>query len=151
MSDYIPYVAHIGSTIPKGNMFRFENVWIDHPTFQDTVELHWENTPHYANAAKNLSAKLKQVRAGLKTWSRKLSNLNKLIYNCNWVLLLLDGLEDQRTLSRLETIFRSLVKHHLSSLLEAKKIYRRQRNTVRWIKLGDENTNFFHTMSTNIS
>jgi hypothetical protein len=57
-------------------------------------------------------------------------------------------LEDQRTPSRLETIFRSLVKHHLSSLLEAKKIYWRQINTVRWIKLGDENTNFFHMMAT---
>jgi len=64
------------------------------------------------------------------------------------VLLFLDGLEDQRSLSRLETAFRKLVKNHLTSLLESKRAYWRQRNTVRWVKIGDENTQFFHTIST---
>ena len=95
-----------------------------------------------------MSAKFKQVRAGLKIWSKKLSNLSKLIYNYNWVLLLLDGLEDQRELSRLERAFRALVKSHLATLLEAKRVYWKQRNSVRWVKLGDENTHFFHTMAT---
>jgi len=90
-----------------------------------------------------MSAKFKQVRAGLKIWSKKLSNLSKLIYNYNWVLLLLDGLEDQRELSRQETTFRALVKSHLATLLEAKRVYWKQRNSVRWVKLGDENTHFF--------
>ena len=74
--------------------------------------------------------------------------MSKLIYNCNWFLLLLDGLEDQRELSRLEMAFRALVKSHLATLLEAKRVYWKQRNSVRWVKLGDENTHFFHTMAT---
>jgi len=74
--------------------------------------------------------------------------LSKLIYNCNWFLLLLDGLEDQRELSRLEMAFRALVKSHLATLLEAKRVYWKQRNSVRWVKLGDENTHFFHSMAT---
>jgi hypothetical protein len=60
----------------------------------------------------------------------------------------MDGLEEQRTLSDLETAFRKLVKNHLASLLESKRIYWKQRNTVRWVKLGDENTQFFHTIAT---
>jgi uncharacterized protein YaaR (DUF327 family) len=60
----------------------------------------------------------------------------------------MDGLEEQRTLSDLETTFRKLVKNHLASLLESKRIYWKQRNTVRWVKLGDENTQFFHTIAT---
>jgi hypothetical protein len=56
------------------------------------------------------------LRAGLKAWSKKLFNLSELIYNCNWVLLLLDGLKDQRPLSRLEIAFRALVKNHLAML-----------------------------------
>ena len=74
--------------------------------------------------------------------------MKKLIYNSNWVLLLMDGLVDQRPLSRLEAAFRSLVKSHLASLLESKRAYWKQRNTVRWATLGDENSNFFHTMAT---
>jgi len=114
----------------------------------DTVKLHWNSSPFFANAARNLSTKLKQVRAGLRSWSKTLSKVSKLIYNCNWVLLLLDGLEDQRPLSDLEISFRRLVKSHLANLLESKRTYWKQRSTIRWINLGDENTHFFHTMAT---
>jgi len=31
VSDHIPYTVIIGSHIPKSNMFRFENYWVDHP------------------------------------------------------------------------------------------------------------------------
>jgi hypothetical protein len=104
--------------------------------------------PPFFHAARHLSVKFKQVRAGLKKWSKNLSNLSKLIYNCNWVLLLLDGLEDQRLLSRLETSFRKLVKLYLSNLLESRRIYWKQRNTMRWVKLAYENTQFFYTVAT---
>jgi hypothetical protein len=110
LSDHIPFVLHIGSKIPKANMFRFENFWVEHPGFLDTIRLHWNNSPVFGNAARNRSSKFKHVRARLKKWSRNLSNINKLIYNCKWVLLLLDGLEDQRNLSRMELNFRILVK-----------------------------------------
>jgi len=147
-SDHIPFVLHIGSEIPKAKTFRYENFWTQHPGFLETVNLHWNNSSVFGNAAKNLSTKFKQVRAGLKTWSKKLSNLNKLIYNSRWVLLLLDGLEEQRMLSRLETNFRNLVKEHLSNLLESKRIYWRQRNKTEWVNLEDENTGFFHSIAT---
>jgi hypothetical protein len=61
----------------------------------ETIDLHWKNSPFYANAARNISAKFKQVRVGLKLWSRSLSQLSKLIFNCNWLLSLMDGLEEQ--------------------------------------------------------
>jgi hypothetical protein len=129
-------------------MFRFENFWVSHPSFLDKVSLHWNNSPVYGNAAKNLSSKLMHVRAGLKNWSKNLSNLNKLIFNSKWVLLLLDGLEDQRNLSRMEHNFRLLVKQHLSTLLESKRTYWKQRNKLRWVKFGDENSEFFHSIAT---
>jgi len=40
VSDHIPYVLHIGSSIPKSKNFRFENFWVEHPGFIDTVKLH---------------------------------------------------------------------------------------------------------------
>lgn len=88
------------------------------------------------------------MRVGLKAWSKELSKLSKLINNCNFVLALLDGLEDQRPLSRLESAFRRIVKHHLCALLEAKRTYWKQRNTARWVRFGDENTSLFQAMAT---
>lgn len=105
-SDHCPFVIKIGTSIPKSNVFRFENFWVTCPSLLDVVSLHWESTPFYANAAKTLNGKFKQVRKGLKKWSRELSRLDKLIHNCN-VLAILDGLEDQRLLSPLEITFRN--------------------------------------------
>lgn len=59
VSDHIPYVIHIGSSIPKSNLLRFENHWVQHPGFLEIVDLHWNNSPFYANAARSLSAKIK--------------------------------------------------------------------------------------------
>lgn len=132
VSNHIRYTIHIGSNIPRSHSFIFENFWVELLGFFDIVALHWNNSSFFANATKNLSSRLKQVRSGLRKWSKNVSKLSKLIYNCNWVLMLIDGLEDQRALSDLEICFRTLVKNHLSILLESKRIYWRQRNIVRW-------------------
>jgi hypothetical protein len=55
----------------------------------------------------------------------------------------MDGLDEQRALSGLEMKFRKLVKTHLVFLLETRRIYWKQRNTVRWVKLGDEKNPYF--------
>lgn len=70
ISDHIPFVIHIGSNIPKSQLFRFENYWTQHPGFLETVTLHWNSSPVYGNAAKNLSSKLKHVRHGLRKGAR---------------------------------------------------------------------------------
>jgi hypothetical protein len=37
---------------------------------------------------------------------------------------------------------------HLLNLLEAKKVYWKQRSTIRWVKFNDENTKLFHAIAT---
>lgn len=74
--------------------------------------------------------------------------MSKFIQNSNWVLVLLDGLEDQRPLFTLEKNFRTPVKTHLSNLLE-KRQYLKQRNTIKWVNLGNENIDYFQAMATN--
>jgi hypothetical protein len=64
------------------------------------------------------------------------------------VLALLDGLEEQRPLSIIEKNFRIALKTHQQNLLEAKRLYWRKRANIRWAKLGDENTKFFHAIAT---
>jgi len=92
--DHTSYVINFGSSIPRACIFRFENHWADHPDFVKTVELHWNSSPFHANAARTISAKFKQIRIGLKQWRKGFQNVNKLLHNCDWVLLLLDGLEE---------------------------------------------------------
>jgi hypothetical protein len=97
--DHTPFVASIGTNVPKTKPLKFKNYWMDFPDFLSVVQLHWNTSPYFSNVAKTLNAKFRQVRAGLKLWSRDLSKLGKLVTNCNFVLALPDCLEDLRPLS----------------------------------------------------
>ena len=148
-SDHIPCKISIGTAIPKANIFRFENFWVDHPGFLEAVARGSEKgVRNQRDSALVLSGKLKNVRYELKSWSKSLSNLNNLISNCNKVILFLDELEEIRVLLPYETTFRSILKDHLTKLLKSKNLYWRKRYTVNRVKFGDECTKFFHAMAT---
>jgi hypothetical protein len=136
--DHLPYVMQMLSAIPRTNTFRFENHWISHPGFMPIVEQIWNQSNNRGSIALIISGELKALRSGLKAWSRELSILNRLINNTSFVLALLDGLEEQRPLSVIERNFRKHLKVHLINLLEAKKVYWKQRSTIRWVRFGDE-------------
>jgi hypothetical protein len=113
-----------------------------------TVQENWSFSTPRNDAAKNISSKFKALRACLKNWSKKLSNLGILINNCNAIIAFLDDLEDQRTLYNPEANLRLAVKKQLKVWLQYKNIYWRNRYTVNRVKFGDECTKFFHGMAT---
>jgi hypothetical protein len=92
--------------------------------------------------------KIQKLRYELKRWGKRLSHLKDLIAKCNYVILLLDQLEDDRDLSRPEFNFRNIVRVHLKKLLQLQSDYWKSRCTVRWFKLGGENTKKFHSKAT---
>jgi hypothetical protein len=147
VSDHVPCVVSIGTSIPKPKVFRFENHWIRLPGFLEVVKTIWDiHCP--GDSAKRLSAKFKLLRKGLKKWSTSMSSINSLIDKCNEVILLLDGYEEQRSLHISEWNFRNIVKNRLQHLLLCKQEYWKKRCTARWARFGDENTAFFHSMAT---
>jgi hypothetical protein len=147
-SDHIPIQVKIGNAITRANIFRFEEFWLDIDGFGELVASNWLNKGLYRNPAQDIAARFKNLRHAIKKWSRNLSQLNKIITNyCN-VTAVFDGLEDQRPLSIIENNFRAALKKHTLNLLEAKRKYWRKRANIRWAKLGDENTKFFHAVAT---
>jgi hypothetical protein len=130
-SDHTPIHIQVDTTIPKANIFRFENFWLDFDGFQETVSNCWALDVHKDNSAQTLCAKLKNLRAGLKKWSRNLSNLSMIINNCCFILALIDGLEEQRELTIMETNFRKILQDHTSKLMEAKRIYWKNRAKIK--------------------
>ena len=147
-SDHIPIHIQIGSDIPKSSIFRFENYWFEFDGFYETVIQCWNRNQQMTNSAKDTAARFKCLRMGLKKWSKNLSKLNTNISACNYVLSMIDGIEDQRNLSTIEANFRIIIKNHIAKLLEVKRIYWKSRFKMRSIQLDDENTEFFHAMAT---
>lgn len=147
-SDHIPCRISIGTRIPKANIFRLENYWMEQHDFLQVVQNCWSSGANHLDMAKNLAAKFKKLRATLKKWSKGISNLNWLISNCNQAILIIDNIEEQRELFNPEKNFRIVVKRQLSKWLTCKRVYWKNRYTVNRIKFGDECTKFFHGMAT---
>ena len=61
----------------------------------------------------------------------------------------MDELEEIRPLYTSEFNFRKILKLHLENLLLIECKYWRKRCTVRWVKMSEDNTKFFHAMATN--
>jgi hypothetical protein len=135
-SDHTPLVIAIHTFIPASRIFRFENFWVAHQGFLQTVAASW-------NKPANLNAKLKRLRYDLKFWSKSISKLSVCIDNTNRALLEINNIEDCRPLSCPEANFRKILRAHLLRLSEYQNAYWKKRCTIRWTKFGDENTNFF--------
>lgn len=95
-SDHIPCMVQINTTIPKANVFRFENYWVEQHDFLDIVQDTWDTEVRSSNIVTKVAAKFKLLRKILKKWSKSISRLNNLITQCNEVLSILDKLEEQR-------------------------------------------------------
>jgi hypothetical protein len=113
----------VGTSIPKVNVFRFESFWADKPGFLDTVQSAWQTKVLASNTTTNIVAKFKLLRRVLKRWALGLSKLKMQISQCNDVLLILDKLEENRTLFPQKNNLKETLKDHVLKLLHFQKQY----------------------------
>jgi hypothetical protein len=147
-SDHIPNKVQIGTAIPRARIFIFEEYWAEFEGFIDTIDKHWQQTSIYkihlsiSQLGSNhfFYPMFKSLRHGLKNWSKILSQIWKFIDRTSYVIALVGGLDDQRSLSIVESNFRKTLKAHILKLLEVRILYWRNRAKIKWAKLGDENT-----------
>lgn len=116
--------------------------------FLDCVQQSWQTPSRKGHISAIITDKFKQLRKALKRWQTSLSKLKTLINKCNQVVLCLDDLEELRPIFRREANFRLIVKLHLDHLLHLQFLYWKKRATIRFIKVGEENTKKIHAMAT---
>jgi hypothetical protein len=134
--------------IPKAKVFRFENYWMNHEEFMQILQHGLFVPVPHSDKARKLMGKFKNLRRVLRLWHSKLSNLAATITSNKLVLQFLDILEEFRDLSLEEWNFRALVQENLKKLLENQRIYWMQRDRIKCVTLGDENTKFIHANAT---
>jgi hypothetical protein len=74
------------------------------------------------DAAKNITAKFKNLRKVLKAWNQTISSLKDNIKNVKLMICFLNLIEEFRDLSLLEWNFRKLLEAKLVSLCNSKKL-----------------------------
>jgi hypothetical protein len=97
-SNHFPCIVQIGKKIPKANIFRFENYWIQHLGFFEVVQQAWAINVRATNRSSVIALKFKNIRRALKGWSKNISILNSSIQNYNEVLQVIEKLEEMRLL-----------------------------------------------------
>jgi hypothetical protein len=70
-SDHKPLLVSMSTSIPKSQIFKFENAWLYHPLFLPEVLPAWHLELPCPDAAARLAGKLKHVRAAAKQWSKR--------------------------------------------------------------------------------
>jgi hypothetical protein len=146
-SDHVPCLVSIDTVIPKAHLFRFEIFWVHQKGFFECVKEVWGRPISSVSSAAILAKKLKTLRYELNHWKMNLSDLKVLIDKCNLVILFFDNLQEERLLYLHELNFRKIVQKHLQRLLKSQHNYWKKRCTIRWMKMGEENTKFFHDMA----
>jgi hypothetical protein len=136
------------SNYSKSKKIRFENYWLHHSTFKEVVQNAWNIPVNFTDSAKMVNAKFKNLRRSLKLWAKNLPCVKQNIAKVNDTIEILDILEEYRHLTLEERNLRDLLKYHLLKLLHNKNVYWKQKGKIKWVKLGNENTKFFHTKAT---
>lgn len=147
-SDHIPCVLSIATTIPKPRIFRFENHWMEHEDFMKVVKNAWDIPVLQQDPAKKIMAKFKNLRRILRDWQAQCTKLAATIANVKLLIAFFDVIEEHRDLTVEEWNFRDTIKDKLASLLHGRKIYWKQRSTIKWVKVGDATIEFIHARST---
>jgi hypothetical protein len=131
VSDYWPCIIEIKTSIPKGNVFRFENCWLQHESFLPLVTDISNGFFPQTDTAKLITAMFKALRGAHRQWQAKLSRLKTTIYNVKVVLSFIDLIEEWRDLTIEEWNCRDILNLKLSQLLHQQQVYWRQRGAIK--------------------
>ena len=65
-SDHVPILISIGTDVPKTQIFRFEEYWLEFDGLKDVVVSAWHSGKQGRNSAQDITARLKSLRQGIK-------------------------------------------------------------------------------------
>ena len=143
ISDHCPLLLQSSSRNWGPKPFRFMNCWISHPSYLPLIRQSWEKASNLP-----VTEKLKLVKADLRDWNKtKFGLIDENIKNLEEKIQHFDSIANERHLDDIEIQDQKKAQLDLWTWLKRKESYWAQNSRSKWIKEGDRNTKFFHTMA----
>ncbi|KAL0289913.1 UNVERIFIED_CONTAM: LINE-1 reverse transcriptase [Sesamum radiatum] len=129
----------------KPSSFRFQNMWLHHHSFLQTVKQSWE-LPTEGYGMYKLQQKLYRIKELLKKWNREtFGNVFSTVQQAKQ-----EATEVERKFDRdpPETILIALNKSNavIVHALTMEAEYWRQKSNCKWLEAGERNTKYFHSL-----
>ena len=140
-SDHWPIVLDTNPFMRGSTPFRFENMWLQHPSFKENFRNWWRGFQGNGWEGLKFMKRLQFVKANLKEWNKvsfgELKERKKSILND---LANFDAFEQVWGLTFDLLNQRALRKGELEELIVREEIHWRQKDRVKWVKEGDCNS-----------
>ena len=143
ISDHCPLLVTTQGIDWGPKPFRFQDCWLTHEGCLDIIKKAWRNSNNMA-----IMEKLRSVKYDLKTWNwSEFGNIDSNILRLENEIQGWDEASNSRMLLEDELKLRNEAQSDLWAWLRRKELYWAQHSRDQWLKSGDKNTRYFHTIA----
>ncbi|GAV91122.1 Exo_endo_phos domain-containing protein [Cephalotus follicularis] len=142
ISDHSPVSIQLMRHLDKGKPFKFLNFWADHVDFIKTVKEEWDKV-FSGSPLMVIHKKLKSLKGPLKRLS---SRLDEKAADFRRKLHLLQDQLDACLGDEGLRVLEGHVRQQLMEVIVQEEAFFKQKARIQWLKQGDSNTAYFHTM-----
>ncbi|KAJ9705647.1 hypothetical protein PVL29_003625 [Vitis rotundifolia] len=147
-SDHWPIVLDTNPFKWGPTPFRFENMWLQHPSFKECFSSWWREFEGNGWEGHKFMRKLQFVKAKLKDWNKNtfgmLKERKKTILD---EITNIDVIEQEGVLSSDLSALRVVRKGELEEIILREEIHWRQKAKIKWVKDGNCNSKLFHKVA----
>lgn len=146
-SNHYPILLQLGIANGGPQPFRFENMWMEHPSFLPLRKHWWSTNKLQGRPEYGFMQKLKLLKPVIKDWNKTTFSCLTTIRNQHlFDLAILDSMKEQGTPKQVDGDRKRLIKEQILYLSSKEEIFWKQKCKKRWLKDGDLNSNFFHRL-----
>lgn len=142
-SDKCPLLFMAKTGFKRSRFFRFENLWLRFPQFQELVKTTWQATPTTTTPAQ-FQNKLNNLQQRIKEWTgAHIGTIKSQIETCKNFMTWIDKVKELRVATQLEKLIATVIKQRHTTLVVLEEDLWRQGARTKWDLHGDRSNKYF--------